>query len=443
MEQVLIIFTRYPAPGRTKTRLIPRLGPTGAAALQSEMTVHTLRWARALSARAGVSVQVRFEGGDEGRMRARFGGDVSYRPQGAGDLGCRMAEAFAAAFAAGAERVILVGTDCPGITVDLVEDAFERLAAADLVLGPATDGGYYLIGLRRPLPALFAGISWGGGTVLRDTLQCADRLRVATSQLAMLADVDRPEDLPVWQRAAGTISANPSIPLISIVIPALNEAGHLEDALLAVHDAQHVETIVADGGSHDGTPTLATEHGAKLVRCSPGRALQMNAGASVAAGEILLFLHADTRLPKDFEESVRRAFERANIVAGAFRLRIDGSRRAFRMIEWAVNLRSRYGQMPYGDQAIFVRAATFRGSGGFSELPIMEDFELIRRLRKFGRIALLPASVTTSARRWERLGIWKTTWINQRILAGYWLGIPPEKLAKWYVQGTGRFPGAT
>jgi hypothetical protein len=437
MERVLIIFTRYPAPGHTKTRLIPRLGPAGAAALQSEMTLHTLRWARALSARASVAVQVRFEGGDEDRMRACFGSDFSYRPQEAGDLGCRMAEAFEAAFATGAERVILVGTDCPGITAELVEDAFERLAAADLVLGPATDGGYYLIGLRRPLPALFADISWSCETVLRDTLQRARRLRVSATQLATLADVDRPEDLPVWQRVVSTTPANPLVPLISVVIPALNEAGHLGDALLALRDARHIETIVADGGSHDGTSALATGHGAKLVRCSPGRALQMNAGASAAAGEILLFLHADTRLPKNFEQHVREVLDQADVAAGAFRLRIDSSRRAFRLIEWAVNLRSRYGQMPYGDQAIFVRADTFRGSGGFPELPIMEDFEFMRRLRKLGRIALLPVSATTSARRWERLGIWKTTWINQRILAGYCLGIPPEKLAEWYVREPG------
>jgi uncharacterized protein len=213
MKRHLIIFTRYPEPHRTKTRLIPRLGPEGAAELQGDMTDHTLAWARELAGKASVSVQVRFEGGDEARMRDRFGDSFPYLPQGPGDLGDRMARAFEEAFAAGADRAIVVGTDCPGITADLAEQAFERLATADLVLGPATDGGYYLIGLRRPIPALFAGIAWGQETVLHETRKRAEELGLTISLLTTLSDVDRPEDLPVWQRAqSASRSASESIP---------------------------------------------------------------------------------------------------------------------------------------------------------------------------------------------------------------------------------------
>jgi uncharacterized protein len=432
MKRHLIILTRYPEPHRTKTRMIPRLGPEGAAQLQGDMTDHALAWARELAVRASVSVQVRFEGGDEARMRSRFGDSFPYLPQGPGDLGDRMVRAIAEAFAAGADRVIVVGTDCPGITADLAEQAFERLATADLVLGPATDGGYYLIGLRRPVPALFAGIAWGQETVLHETQTRAEELGLATSLLTELSDVDRPEDLPVWQRVQDDSTSASNSPRISVIVPALNEASHLDGTLAALKDARNIETIVVDGGSCDGTDSLALDRGALLVRSPAGRARQMNAGARAASGEILLFLHADTRLPERFDEQVRELAARRSVVAGAFRLRIDGTRRAFRLIEWMVNLRSRWLQMPYGDQAIFLRSDTFHRLGGFPELPIMEDFEFVRRARRLGAIAIASDAVTTSSRRWKQLGTWRTTWINQQVILGYYLGVSPETLARWY-----------
>jgi uncharacterized protein len=432
MKRHLIILTRYPEPHRTKTRMIPRLGPEGAAQLQGDMTDHALAWARELAVRASVSVEVRFEGGDEARMRSRFGDSFPYLPQGPGDLGDRMMRAIEEAFAAGADRVIVVGTDCPGITADLAEQAFERLATADLVLGPATDGGYYLIGLRRPVPALFAGIAWGQETVLHETQTRAEELGLATSLLTELSDVDRPEDLPVWQRVQDDSTSASNSPRISVIVPALNEASHLDGTLAALKDARNIETIVVDGGSCDGTDSLALDRGALLVRSPAGRARQMNAGARAASGEILLFLHADTRLPERFDEQVRELAARRSVVAGAFRLRIDGTRRAFRLIEWMVNLRSRWLQMPYGDQAIFLRSDTFHRLGGFPELPIMEDFEFVRRARRLGAIAIASDAVTTSSRRWKQLGTWRTTWINQQVILGYYLGVSPETLARWY-----------
>lgn len=439
MKRNLIIFTRYPEPHRTKTRLIPLLGPNGAAELQGDMTVHTLAWAGELAGRAPVSVQVRFEGGDEARMRDRFGDSFPYLPQGPGDLGDRMTRAIEEAFAAGADRVIVAGTDCPGITPALVEEAFERLATTDLVLGPATDGGYYLVGLRQPRPLLFRDISWGRETVLRETRHRARDFGLTTSLLPTLSDVDRPEDVPVWYRVQGSSQPNSRPARISIVIPTLNEAPYLDRALAPLRGAPDIETIVVDGGSHDGTDVLAAEHGANLVRSSPGRAQQLNAGARTAAGEILLFLHADTQLPAGFDGHVRQTLVLPNVVAGAFRLRIDGSRRAFRLIEWAVNLRSRYLRMPYGDQAIFLRTSTFHQLGGFPELAVMEDFELVRRLRRLGKVALVAAPATTSARRWEQLGFWRTTWINQQVILGYHLGVPQQTLSRWYAQGGSRW----
>lgn len=435
MKQRLVIFTRFPEPHKAKTRLIPALGPEGAAALGRDMTRHTLAWVRELATGFAVPAEVRFEGGDAERMAAAFGNGFPYRTQGTGNLGCRMERAFAEAFCEGAERIVIIGTDCPEITPELIRESFERLAICDLVLGPATDGGYYLIGLRHPTPQLFTEIPWGTERVFEETLRRAHDLSLDVSLLKTLSDVDRPEDLAVWHRVRCCEQAATGRERISVIVPTLNEADHLPQALLGLKDAKNVETVVVDGGSTDGTPEIAERAGCQLLRSLPGRALQMNAGAQAATGSILVFLHADTRLPGRFDEDVRRALDRPRVAAGAFRLRIDGPQRALRLIEWGVNVRSRYLQMPYGDQALFLKAETFRSIGGFPELPIMDDFELVRRLRRFGRIAILPFPVTTSARRWLALGPWRTTWINQKVIAGYRLGVPAERLAQWYRAG--------
>lgn len=164
----------------------------------------------------------------------------------------------------------------------------------------------------------------------------------------------------------------------------------------------------------------------------------MNLGALSATGNILLFLHADTRLPQSFDKMVYHALSAPECdkqpVAGAFALSIDAPLQSLRVVEWGVNWRSRWLQMPYGDQAIFIKSSVFHQIGGFPDLPIMEDFELMRRLRQQGRIALISVPVVTSARRWLKLGVWQTTLINQLTIAAYFLGIPPQQIARWYHQ---------
>jgi len=432
MRQRLIIFTRYPEPGNTKTRLIPALGADGAAALQCEMTRHVLGVAGRLAADAPVSLEVRFEGGDVEKMTARFGSGPQYRRQGPGDLGCRLQRALDEASAEGARRVVIVGADCPEITVELLAEAFERLSTAELVLGPATDGGYYLIGLRRGTAELFTDIAWGSDRVLRQTRRRARELALSVATLPELSDVDRPEDLAVWRRARRRSDSAAAGQRISVVIPTLNEAGDLPGTLACLAGSDDVETIVVDGGSHDGTPEIARRAGCRVLQSPPGRALQLNTGADAASGELLLFLHADTRLPIGFASAVRSTLGRPGVVGGAFRLRIDAPGWPLRVIERTVTVRSRLLQMPYGDQGVFVRAAAFHRIGGFPLLPIMDDFEFIRRLRRHGRIRTVGLSATTSARRWRRLGPWRTTWINQKVILGYHLGVSVETLAAWY-----------
>lgn len=432
MERRLIIFSRYPEPGKTKTRLIPALGPDGAAALQRDMTRHIIGVARKLAAREALAIEVRFEGGDAPQMETAFGRGVLYREQGSGDLGDRLRRALVEAVREDADRIVVIGADCPEVTPALLADAFLRLRRHDLVIGPARDGGYYLIGLRQPEPELFTDISWGSDRVLEQTLGRARQLSLTIDQLENLADIDRPADLSVWQRLKCRADSLAAGERISVVIPTLNEAEHLPATLADIWRAPEVEIIVVDGGSQDGTREIAERAGCHVLCSPPGRAQQLNAGAEVAGAEFLLFVHADTRLPPGFDSAVRSALSDRSVAAGAFGLRIDSPGLSMRLIERAVNIRSRFLQMPYGDQGIFVRRQLFQQLGGFPLLPIMDDYEFVRQVRRHGKVKTVDLRATTSDRRWQRLGPWRTTWINQKVILGYHLGLAPERLAAWY-----------
>jgi rSAM/selenodomain-associated transferase 2 len=220
---------------------------------------------------------------------------------------------------------------------------------------------------------------------------------------------------------------------ISIIIPVLNEELMIGRTLQNILNIQPpCQIIVVDGGSHDRTLEIVKSFPVQVVQTTGGRAVQMNEGAKIATGEILLFLHGDTLLPADFADWVAKIINTPGAIAGAFRLKVNSSQPLLRLIEILVNVRSHFCQLPYGDQAIFLRAETFRKIGGFPLMPIMEDFVLIRQLGKMGKIAIAPVAVITSERRWQKLGICQTTLINQLMIIGYWCGVSPEKLVKWY-----------
>ncbi|MBW2337662.1 MAG: TIGR04283 family arsenosugar biosynthesis glycosyltransferase [Deltaproteobacteria bacterium] len=225
---------------------------------------------------------------------------------------------------------------------------------------------------------------------------------------------------------------------LSIIIPTLNEADVIEETITRLPQSEQVEILVVDGGSSDGTDEMARGLGARVLSAAPSKAEQMNAGAAEAQGEVLLFLHADTRLPEKFEEKVLTAVARKGYCAGAFTLGIDSEDWGLRFIERVANWRARFFKLPYGDQALFVSRQLFHEIGGFADYPIMEDFELIRRLKKKSKIAILPESVITSPRRWQNLGVFKTWLLNQIIIGAYFIGIPPHRLDRWYGRGKGR-----
>lgn len=219
---------------------------------------------------------------------------------------------------------------------------------------------------------------------------------------------------------------------LSVIVPALNEESRIGGLLDDIGIGDDCQVVVADGGSTDGTAGLAAERGALVVAAPRGRAVQMNAGARSATGGILLFLHADTRLPGSFREMIVKALGDPAVAGGAFRFALDGEGPFLRLVERGANFRARRMGVIFGDQGIFVRAAHFRDVGGFPEQPIMEDYELVRRIGRRGRVVLLPGIAVTSARRWLENGPLRTTLVNMAATWAYRAGLPPGKLRRWY-----------
>jgi rSAM/selenodomain-associated transferase 2 len=225
-------------------------------------------------------------------------------------------------------------------------------------------------------------------------------------------------------------------PVLSIVIPALNEAAGIEGTLQALQPLRlrGVELVLADGGSSDSTPTLAQTWVDAVVDAPRGRALQMNAGAARARASVLLFLHADTRLPPLADVLVLQAVQRSDKGAcwGRFDVRIEGRPWMLRVVAVLMNLRSRASGIATGDQAIFITREAFERVGGFPEQVLMEDIEISRRLKRLGRPACLRARVCTSGRRWEQRGVWRTIVLMWRLRWRYWRGESPARLAEAY-----------
>ncbi|MEJ2154599.1 MAG: TIGR04283 family arsenosugar biosynthesis glycosyltransferase [Desulfobacteraceae bacterium] len=420
----LILFGRYPVPGKTKTRLIPLLGQVGAAEWHRRQTENTLK--KVMEYRGVYSVAFCYTGGGRDLVRRWLGpAPLHLTQQVGGDLGERMRAVLFEALDRGAGRVVLVGTDIPQMTSAHIIAAFDAMDRHELVLGPSRDGGYWLIGLRCKAD-IFRDIQWGSDKVLDQTLTRARQQGLKTACLPKLNDIDTPSDLKTdrsWRGGTG--------PYLSVIIPTLNEADFISSV---IHRARSPESeiIVADGGSRDATVEIAREAGANVNIGLPGRALQQNAGAAVAQGKILLFLHADTLLPPDYTRLVFECLVDHRVVAGAFQFKTDYDTMSMRLIEKAARIRSSLFQMPYGDQALFMPRPVFEKVGGFPVTPIAEDLYLVRRLARLGRVGLAKGMSLTSGRRWRHIGVWRATMINYLIAIGCLIGVDPHKLAPLY-----------
>ncbi|MGH7247922.1 MAG: TIGR04283 family arsenosugar biosynthesis glycosyltransferase, partial [Pseudomonadota bacterium] len=397
----ICVFAKPPRPGQTKTRLIPAVGADAAANLARAFFEDT--WA-ALQTIADARLILAVTESDPA-----FDGlaDAEVWLQGEGDLGDRMERALRHGLER-ADATVVVGSDLPGLAPRVFEQAREALMRSAAVLGPSDDGGFYLIGLARCPEGLLSGLPWSQSDTCERTIE---RLRARGLQVQMLErwfDVDIPADLkrleeliargdvvaPATSAVLRQIRSKPARS-ISVVIPALNEEARIGQSLEELSRLDGIgEAIVVDGGSTDHTAAIARSFArVKVVESDRGRARQMNAGAAAASGDVILFLHADVSLPADASALIDRALDQPGAIAGAFKTWTVSETRASRLgfLLHLADLRSRYTSLPYGDQAIFVSAAVFRELGGFPDLPLMEDLEFSRRLKRRGKIVHVQA----------------------------------------------------
>lgn len=232
-------------------------------------------------------------------------------------------------------------------------------------------------------------------------------------------------------RAAVVAGPLPDQPLISIIIPVLNEAKCLDQTLKNLLQRQwveeHCEIIVSDGGSDDGSLEIASRHRCQLIRGNAGRARQMNAASRNARGELLLFLHADSVLPDDFGEQIVSAQD-----WGFFRLHLNADALAYRVIETAINLRTRFSKVAGGDQCLFFRRQFFEAMGAYPSIPLMEDIAISKKARQLAAPLIIESAVTSSSRRWQQQGIVKTVLLMWALRLAFWLGVNPTRLHRIY-----------
>ncbi|XGV88572.2 MAG: TIGR04282 family arsenosugar biosynthesis glycosyltransferase [Limnothrix sp. BL-A-16] len=475
-ELTIALFVKAPELGQVKSRLAKTIGADFATEFYRSMGRDWFDRLTEFADSQQADIRV-FYAPDSGRSLVQdwLGcDDRQLVAQGDGDLGDRMARAFTTCFERGSDRVLLVGSDSPDLPDVILTQAAAALIETGATLCPTEDGGYCLVGFRRDrlLPSIFQNMIWSTETVFAETIA---RFQSANQPVAILPhwyDIDHAQDLdrfwqlnrqnPALKRSVTTLEKIRQPIALSVIMPVLNEGEWIQktlDHLAEISGQIPYEVIVVDGDLAGSTlQYLPSDRPVRGITAARGRGLQMNAGAAISRGEILLFLHADTQLPATAFQSISQLFDPApnpdhtpnfgskglkplvpndgagdQLVGGAFDLAIASSRWILRTIARVASVRSRLTRLPYGDQAIFIRRSAFLELGGYPEIPIMEDVALMRSIRWRGwRIRILPDRVLTSSRRWEREGVWRCTLRNWTILLAYFAGVSPWTLLAWY-----------
>lgn len=417
----LIYFIKAPIKGKVKTRLAKSIGDEEATAFY----LHCVEKLLQLKAPPECDIFIAYDDVDEKISLPTCLENKNLFYQTKGDLGVRMHDAFAHVFALNYQSAILVGSDIPKIDETILKDSITLLSTSDALLSPTLDGGYYLIGFHAKTFTCkaFENIIYSQDDVFNKTLEQLKPLHV--KQGKMLRDIDTIDDLKAYDKNFC------AFPRISVIIPVYHE----DETLLKTIDTlrqnakeNDFEIIVVDTHERTTIDAFPLLHVRMGISKKKGRAHQMNEGALMAKGDKILFLHADTLVPKHWDEHVKNGSE-----VGAFRLGIHSPKRIFRVIETLANWRTSCTHIPYGDQGQFFQTSFFRELGGYAPIPLMEDIDMMKRTKKKGKkITLLDERVLTSARRWEKEGFVYTTLRNRLFSLLYFMGVSPHYLVKRY-----------
>jgi hypothetical protein len=414
----LLIFLRYPEAGKVKTRLAADIGPRRAAEVYERLLRRTLGVVREFKRNTPATRIVLFHTPDDPveKLMARFRGPWEFRPQEGEHLGMRMSNALRSAFADGADKAVLIGTDLVDVEAADIKRAFENIGEKVVVLGPAADGGFYLIGADRPVDSALDFDEWGACGVFSRTARGLAACGFKIHRTAERNDVDCVRDLRLLERDPLFTDS------LSVIVPTLTDHRRLSPLLVHLENALWPgdEIIVVRGGAFEKIALDRISHVLTVVCAAKGRGIQQNIGAMVSNGTILFFLHDDTIPAADFPYLIRKACRDKPASLGCFKLRFMPSGHALQLIAAWANLRTALFGLPYGDQGLFCKKELFEKAGGFGRSYLMEDVELVCKLRKTGRsgrtISFLPVPVFSSSERYCRKGVLKASLQNHLLL---------------------------
>lgn len=477
-SKAIAIFLRYPQAGKVKTRLAAGVGAEAAQRIYCKLLRRTLGIAADFKgANTDLEIILFCTPADKQQALAEMlPGPWWFAAQQGAHLGERMHRAIEQTLARGHRHVVLIGSDAADLQTTDFADAFQALAAGAAFLGPAADGGFYLVGLDRPCPAAFASSQWGGPEVFQRTRDLLTSAGFEVCAGALRKDIDRPEDIAL-------IDAQPALRAkLSVIIPTRNSPAQLSPLLqtletglwpddeiivsssarpslpkdepppsraresctgLSLPSCRHKAEagifrglrapagtgLTADGNS---ATKFATDHRVRIVHSPVGRGVQMNRGAQAASGDLYWFLHDDSVPPGQFAYHVRKLLTLPGKSLGCFLLDFSPSNRALELIARWANFRTVHCGRPYGDQGLFCRAEVFHQLGGFHKAFLMEDIDFVHRAKRFGGLLVIPEKLITSSARYLHGGVLRTSLRNHWTVLLHLAGVKDRKLYSLY-----------
>jgi hypothetical protein len=441
---------KYPTAGKVKTRLGRRIGMLGALRLYEKLLRRTLGIAAdAKRLLAHLDLFLFYDPPHRGmESRESYPGPWNFVPQAPGHLGEKMRAAFRYARERGYRQVALIGSDVADLASSDIAAAFQGLEKDPVVLGPARDGGFYLIGLSVCSDVPFRFESWSTPSVYDRTRAVFRKAGLSVKRLPMRRDVDREEDLTYLQEQPFFREQ------VSIIIPFLTTSRSLaaliqrletqlwpDDEILLVKGCEHhrgfrPEETHLRSGHWDASSEFVTPR-SRLVLAPKGRGIQQNRGAREARGSLLWFHHADCLPPQNFGYHLRKLSHGSRFSVGCFALRFLTERPALQWISQWANFRARVLKLPYGDQGLFCQRHMFDRVGGFQRAYLMEDVEFVRKSRKLGQLLFVPEPMYASPRKYLQKGILLTSFQNHLLILLHLMGVRDKRLYAIYYRSSG------